>query len=159
LIGSVALNGRNPAVGDALSDSYSAGRPTALVGLQFSMPLHLSDQKSAREGATRQSQANEYLLQQRQIDQENAWIELTQQIEDAKQRLKLARTLEKIQTQKLENERAMLRQGRSTTFQILQFQQDAASAELSRAQITAQLINLKTTLHLYAKAENEGAAQ
>jgi hypothetical protein len=57
--------------------------------------------------------------------------------------------IENVQKKKLENEKQQLRRGRSTTFQVLQFEQDYTNSQLIRARAGAQALDLRSQLKRY----------
>lgn len=149
---SAALNGRDRQLGTlagALSDSYSANRPTFTVGFKFLMPLDFGTTADARRAAAQLEGAAELELRQKQLDQEQDWADLTARLVDARDRYELATQIESVQQEKLVYERRRLRQGRTTTFQVLQFEQEYTGASLARASAAAEVLQLVTQLKLY----------
>jgi outer membrane protein TolC len=148
--GSYGLNGRSySGFNDALSNSFDSGRSTGIAGLRFNMPLNFGAQSEARHGAELQSLGAERRLQQTLADQEQQWNDLINKLSDAESQFHYARIIEGVQKKKLENETHQLRRGRSTTFQVLQFEQDYTNAQLTRAQVGAQVLNLRSQLKYY----------
>jgi outer membrane protein TolC len=113
------------------------------------MPLNFGAQSDARHGAELQALGAERRLQQTLADQEQQWNDLTNKLADAESQFHYARIIENVQKKKLENETHQLRRGRSTTFQVLQFEQDYTNAQLTRAQVGAQVLNLRSQLKFY----------
>ncbi|OFZ81370.1 MAG: hypothetical protein A2583_15890 [Bdellovibrionales bacterium RIFOXYD1_FULL_53_11] len=147
--GKYAMNGREISTTDALSSSFSSGRPSAAIGVRFVLPLNFDASKNARLGALKQVHASELSFQQKVIDQDNDWNDLTQRIADAQERLKLADTIIQSQKEKLEFERKKLKQGRTTTYQVLLFEQDYTGAEYSKTNAALQVLSLFTQTKLY----------
>ena len=85
--------------------------------------------------------------------QEQDWIDITSLFRDAQTSLKLAVSMEKAQKAKLDNERIRLRQGRTTTYQILLFEQDYLVSEVARIRAANQIINLKSQIQLYSSKD------
>ncbi len=134
---------------NGLDKNRSHTKDAAYVGLRFSIPLDIFSQAEAREGAQQSSIAAEKNLQYLKYSQEQHWIDLTQKIADAKQLLKMSGTIENAHKSKLENERGRLRQGRTTTYQVLLFEQDYNQAKAARIRAALQIINLKSQAKLY----------
>jgi outer membrane protein TolC len=148
--GSYALNGRSyQSFSDTLSNSLDSGRPTSIVGVRFNMPLNFTAQSEARHGAERQSLGAELRYQQTLSDQNQQWSDLTNRLHDAQDQYHYARVIENVQKKKLENEKQQLRRGRSTTFQVLQFEQDYTNSQLIRARAGAQALDLRSQLKRY----------
>lgn len=149
LYGSYALNGRAEEFNEALRNAGRVERDTAYVGVRLNIPLHFSARSDVRAGAVKAEKAAEFNLQQKRFNQDQEWIQLSEQIGEATQSLRLSTNMVKAQKAKLDNERARLRQGRTTTYQVLLFEQDFTQAEASRLQIAAQILTLQAQVKLY----------
>lgn len=68
---------------------------------------------------------------------------------NAKKRLDIATSLESIQWQKLQAERQRLTHGKTTTYQVLLFEQDFANTQISRLVIQDEIFNLLAQLKTY----------
>lgn len=148
--GSYAMNGRSyQSLTDTLSNSFDSGRPTSIVGVRFNMPLNFAAQSEARHGAERQSLGADLRYQQTVADQNQQWNDLINRLHDAQDQYHYARVIENVQKKKLENEKLQLRRGRSTTFQVLQFEQDYTNSQLVRARAGAQALDLRSQLTRY----------
>lgn len=157
LYGSYAMNGRDARASDAMTDVNRADRETAFIGLKFQVPLNFGATSDAREGARRNVLAAEQNEKYVQFTQDQHWADLVEKIEEAKATLKLTSAMEKAQKSKLDNERVRLRQGRTTTYQILLFEQDYTQAQASRIRAASQILALQSQLKLY-QASNSDAA-
>jgi outer membrane protein TolC len=149
---SAALNGRDQTLGTlagAIGNAYNLQRPTWGAGFKFVMPLDFRATADTRRAATQLENAAELELQQKRLDQEQDWADLTARLVDARERYRLATEIERIQQEKLLYERRRLRQGRTTTFQVLQFEQEFTGASLGRASAAAELLQLVSQLKLY----------
>jgi len=144
-----AMNGNSTEYSDAFSDSFSMSKPTIIAGIKFSVPLNFSASSDARKGARRQEYAAKLIYQQKLRDQESDWRNLVAKLNDARERLKMTFTIESAQRQKLEFERDRLKRGRTTTYQVLLFEQDYLQAEYSRAKAAYEILNLVTQINLY----------
>ncbi|MFL5812265.1 MAG: TolC family protein [Bdellovibrionia bacterium] len=150
IYGSYAMNGRSyQSFSDTLSNSFDSGRPTSIVGVRFNMPLNFAAQNEARHGAERQSLGADLRYQQTLADQSQQWFDLINRLHDAQDQYHYARVIENVQKKKLENEKLQLRRGRSTTFQVLQFEQDYTNSQLVRARAGAQALDLRSQLKRY----------
>lgn len=151
---SLALNGQRSfqAFGD-LSDSiplsFSLNRPTKTVGLRFSAPIDLSVTSRTRSGWTREQIASEMNFDRKVFEQEQSWKNLNESLRESKKRLVLSQRLERIQKAKLENERRRLERGRSTTYQVLLFEQDYLTAELMRVRSQANVLTTLAQMKLF----------
>lgn len=150
LFGGYSFFGRDGKQSGALRNAGYADRDSGYVGVRFQMPLNVMAQNDARKGAAQVLQAAELSNQYLMYSQEQEWTDITALFKDAQTALKLAEAMEKAQKLKLNNERTRLRQGRTTTYQVLLFEQDYLSAEIARIQSAAQIINLNAQIKLYS---------
>ncbi|WP_350159268.1 TolC family protein [Bdellovibrio sp. 22V] len=155
LYGSYALNGRDEEFNEAMKNAGKTEHDTAYVGVRFSMPLNLSATSDVKSGALKASRAAELSYESKKFNQEQEWTNLVQQMSEAKESLRLATNIVNAQKAKLENERGRLRQGRTTTYQVLLFEQDFSQSEVNRVQAAAQILGLQARVKLY-QASVEG---
>ncbi len=148
------LNGYLPYtdLSDAMSSSFSFNRPTAAVGLKFSLPLDLSTLSKSQKGWQQERQAAELLLDQKLFEQEQAWKELQQSLNETRKRLIISQKLEVIQESKLKNERKRLQSGRTTTYQVLLFEEDFLLSQLGRIREQAKLLTLIAQMKLFGES-------
>lgn len=147
--GTYGLNGRDDEMNEALKNSGRAARDTAFVGVRFNMPLNVKATSDVKSGALKAEKAAELNYQYSQYAQEMDWTNLTRNLTDARDNLKLLGRIEEVQKSKLENERARLRQGRTTTYQVLLFEQDYTQAAVTRVKSAANILGLQSQLKLY----------
>lgn len=147
--GSYALNGRDDTWADSLSDSYAAGRPTTVVGLTFSVPFNQNAVADIKSGLKKESEAADLKYQQAITEQDQEWADLTEKLTDARERLKMNKVIVRIQGEKLANERTRLRQGRTTTYQVLSFEKDHLQAELSYLRAAQTVLTLRAKLSVF----------
>jgi hypothetical protein len=149
LIGRYAQTGADRRFGEATRDSLMSDQSTAFVGLQLSVPLDFARSSRARERQERVAKSAEArsayyrreqgpVLVQDRVSQHNRLVEL----------LELSRKLEKTQLEKLGNERSLLAQGRSSIYQVLQFELDLARAQGSKFSLALELEKIKRQLSL-----------
>jgi outer membrane protein TolC len=89
------------------------------------------------------------VLQQRE-DQHHEWDDLQQKVNDAKDRLRLIKELETAQRLKVTAEKTRLQQGRSTTLQMVLFEQDFLNAGVSRIIAGAEILDLVASLRSFS---------
>lgn len=147
--GTYALNGRDPKLDEAIADSGTSQRDTAFVGFKMNMPLNLSAQSDARAGALKTEKAAELNRAFSVYSQDMDWTTLTRNLADGKENFRLLTRIEEVQKTKLENERKRLRQGRTTTYQVLLFEQDYTQAAVTRVKSAANILSLQSQVKLY----------
>ncbi len=146
---SYSLNNRSTTIGDAFSGSITTEHPTTIVGFLFSMPLDSAALQTLKKGAIAQAEAAQLSYAQKLKNQESDWIDLNAAFVAAQKRLILAEKIEDAQKNKLDFERDRLRKGRTSTYQVLLFEQDYTLARLARIQIASDMIGLFSRAQLY----------
>src|SRR5690606_10395963 len=121
LYGRYALNGRDPEMSEAMSIAGRTDYDSRYVGVRFKMPLHFGAASDVKAGANQAVRASEISEEHALYMQEQDWAFLTQTLSEARDNLKLITKIEDVQKSKIETERARLRQGRTTTYQVLLF--------------------------------------
>lgn len=156
--GSYSFNGRGGTLAAAFPDSYSANRPTVAAGVKFSMPLDFSSLNTAKNGALAISKAATQTYNQKLQDEETTWQNLRLRLSEAQNRLKMYEIIQDAEKAKLDYERTRLSQGRTSTYQVLLYQQDYQTAQLSKLEAAQTLIALIAQIRLYDGTE-QGAGQ
>jgi outer membrane protein TolC len=151
-----ALNGRDTSLSPSLSNSFDSGRPTLTVGLKLTIPLNFGATSDAQKGAELNAAGADHMYQQKLRDQESDYQTLIKNLANARQRLALSVTIEEAQLQKLEYEKKRLKQGRTTTYQVLEFEQDYTAAEYTRTNAASQVLNYAAQLKLYTVTGTSG---
>lgn len=146
---SYKANGRGDEQRDAIRDVTEADRDTKVVGVRFKVPLYMTAANDTIRGARLQQSAAEKNESYLRYQQEQDWTDLVQKISETSQSLSLSVKMENAQKAKLENERARLRQGRTTTYQVLLFEQDYSQAQAARIRTATQLLGLQSQIKLY----------
>lgn len=147
--GSRALNGRDIETTEAISKSFSNENPTTAIGVRFSAPLDFGTTSSAVSSYKKEQTAADLNYQRKFFDQEREWTDLTSRFEDAKNKVSLLEDVVNTQKTKLTNEINRLSNGRTTTFQVLNFENDFANSELARIQSETELLNVYSQMKIY----------
>ena len=147
--GSFALNSSDSNYADAFRNSFTLNQPTVAVGIRFSTPLYFGAAANAKQALGVAQIAAETSYQRKSFEQEQEWKDLTQKFEDTKKRYELSRTIEQVQQKKLLHEKERLNRGRTTTFQVLQFEQEYAQAQLVRIQSQADVLQIIARMKLF----------
>lgn len=156
LYGSYALNGRDSELNEAMKAAGKSEHDTAFVGVRVNVPLNFGAAADQRAGALKAEKAAQYSYQYKQFVQEQDWNNLVQQLAEAKEGFRLATNIVNAQKAKLDNERVRLRQGRTTTYQVLLFEQDFSQSEVTRVRSAAQILNLQARIKLYQNSPEGG---
>lgn len=142
LSGTVSFWQRSTDFGTALSQSFSARHPSGAIALNFQLPLDIPTVLDVRSGFHKDIEAAELTYQRKIFDQEKEWTDIVKKLDEAKHRYELALKIEKIQNEKFEYERDRLTRGRTTTMQLLTFEQDLRNSQYTRIQSQAAVLNL-----------------
>ncbi len=142
VFGSYSLNGQKTDQNDAFKGSFKNEQPTQAAGLKFSAPLDFWGTSDIRSGWQKEKIAAEFNLQRKRLEQDNEWTDLQQKMGEARKRLQLCLAIEQVQNSKLTHERDRFKRGRSTTFQILQFEQDFSQAQLLRIRAQSDILQV-----------------
>ena len=151
LFATAAYNGVNTYLSPALGDSFSTKHPMYTVGVKFSFPLYFWETSEMRQGRVKQQLAAEAATQQKRLENQQTWQDLNQKINTANTRLKMADELVNAQKEKIDYERYRLNLGRTTTYQVLTFEQDYSQSLIQRLRIEQELLNLHSQLKTYAQ--------
>ena len=156
VFGNYALNGRDEAFNDAMKEAGQTEQDTAYIGLRFKMPLNIGATSDVKSGAVKAEKAAELNHQYALYSQEQDWINLTRGLTDARDNLRLLGRIEAAQKAKLDAERTRLRQGRTTTYQVLLFEQDYSQAAVSKVKSAAGILGLQSQVKLYQNSPEGG---
>ena len=153
LFSAFALNGRDNDFAGVVGDSLSSDRTTFSIGMELRIPLDIKTNSKRRQAANinidaaKKTQAH---IQKRDAADKEI---LFQKALEAAQRLSLSKTIADTQRKKLELERNRLRQGRTTTYQVLVFERDLLLSDIRAVQAKLDWAVLKAELKKYKHTE------
>jgi len=152
VFGSAALNKLDKTPEQALKGAFDADHPTYVVGIKFSTPLDHDIINRDREGLIKMNQAAKLDQALKEFNARQDWSDLQAQLQEARVRLSLAEEIVTAQKEKLAYERERLSIGRTTTYQILMFEQDFASAQLAAIKSKADILGILARLKSFGDA-------
>ncbi|MDR2666166.1 MAG: TolC family protein [Endomicrobium sp.] len=118
------------------------GRLNYSIGLEYTLPLDFrlrrSINKSYKLAKLSTQESAEYAV----IKESNEWLQILDDWNSAKNRLKLAGEIERIQIQRHKEDENLLRKGRSTTYFVLKSEQELDDAALNVLQSILDLIKI-----------------
>lgn len=141
--------GRNEDLNESVDGSFSSDNPVYTIGLSLSMPLDFSALKKAKSAYRRNIQVAQYEYERKVFEDKNNFSDLSLKINEGQSQLKTLKQLVEVQKEKYENEAKILKKGRSTTFQVLSFEQEYLSTQLRLIQLKSNIANLTTQRKLY----------
>jgi outer membrane protein TolC len=143
------MQGRDAKLSEAQSRTFRDSKSMWYVGLQFSMPLDVSQSSDLRRGYELLAESSE--LENLDIEQQKEliWkktVDLSNQLKD---QWDIVKNLVEVQKNKADEERKKFNNGRSTTFQVLSFEQDYISAQNQKNNLEFQIRQFINSLKLY----------
>ncbi len=153
LEGSYATNSREVTYGDSLGASVNSNTPTAAVGLKFTMNFDFFQKQRLLKAAKIESIVSKMKSEKSELDSRSAWSELERRHKELSRRIKVAEELSRFQDEKFKRERERIAVGRSTTFQVVTFEQDAAEARLNLLRLKAEQRKLEASARLFIVSE------
>ena len=130
---------------ESMADNY----PVYTYGVRFKAPLAFWKSSDVVEGYHKEAMAADLEFKRKAQEQERDYEDLISKIETAQLKYKLASTLEESQKAKLQEERRRHDRGRTTFFQVLQFEQEYLGSQLNKIKTEAELNTLLTQLQQY----------
>jgi hypothetical protein len=156
LVASMSLSGRDEKLADSVSEVPRGRYPTNFIGVEWVMALDSGINQRARERQDvllRTSQAKKSYYQNQQRDA--VFQDVVAQYNQMVDMLLLTLNLEKTQNQKLKNERRLIDQGRSSIYQVLQFELDLARAQAGKFSLALEMEKSKQQLAQYRYSSYE----
>lgn len=135
----------------AVRESYERDHEYSSIGVVFRTGLDLGNERrkvdSARSSRDSAIQRRDALQAQNRV----AWTQLKKEIEELRSRVQVAQNFVDLQMKKANAERERYRKGRSTAFQAITFEQDAAEAEITLWQLYALVRKTEARARLFAR--------
>lgn len=119
------------------------------VGVNFSMALDQLKASKVRSGYEKLESSQKLIEQARLRDEVLTWSETVDRAEQITKQLELLRNLEVVQRKNADSERSRLSRGRSTTFQVLTFEQNYNAVRAQRIQAEFQARQFINQLNLF----------
>ncbi len=153
---SASLNNPNPLErAKAVEQSLSTQKPTAIIGLRLTAPLGGNTTKELWYGYKHDKLAALASINQKKLEQEDAWASLNDCFQQAKNRVQSYLKLEAKQKEKFEYEQERRKNGRTTTQQVLLFKGDFEAAQMARLQSLFDFFSIYSQMKLFEELANE----
>jgi outer membrane protein TolC len=140
--GSVGPAAEELSPGSTVIHSFALDQLEREAGVRLSVPLNFGVMSESRNGFAKEQAGADLIYQRKVFEQENDWDDLNRKLSEYKTQLELSRSVELAQKEKLHVERDRLSRGRTTTFNVVQFEQDYLQAQLSVVQAQAQVLQI-----------------
>lgn len=131
LYGSYAFKGVQAGAADAFNASLNARGKEGLVGVKFSVPFYFGALMDIQKGARISADAARNEYRQKLFNEDSDWENLILNLKFYQEKTVLAKAIETAQKRKLENERSLLKRGRTSTYQVLLFEQEYCQAQIN----------------------------
>jgi outer membrane protein TolC len=146
---SLLKQGRDTTAGGAQSKVTSENKAYQTVALTFTMPLDLGNLSDSKDGYALLANSQSLAEKARTRSESILWKNTVDQAETLVQQLKIVRELETVQKNKADLERSKYNNGRSTTYQVLMFEQDYVNSRNQKLNLELQIRKFLTSLELY----------
>lgn len=146
-------NGRDREFLGAVGDSLTPENPTSVVGVRYNFPLDREIIARNRAGYMKDKAGAEYAFRQKLFEQDREWMDLNRRLAEAKERFQMARVYEMKQKEKLDYERDRFGRGRTTTYQVILFEQDYATSQLARIKVQADIFGILAQMKTFGGRE------
>lgn len=149
LVGTLASNGLDRRFNVAYDEIRNFDQPSWSVGIQVSFPLNFSLNNKLYRAAAKDAQAAMDAANDAEFKMTRTWREVSHQQRELLEIYNKARRIEASQTTLLSKERTRLTNGRSTTFQLLTFEQNLVTAQVQRTRAQLGLIQVRNLLKTF----------
>lgn len=134
----------------ARDEAFSSNNHYHEIGVLFSMPLDFVSINKSRRSTEAASQAEQFRSVQSHEASVLGWEDLKRTVREQQHRVDKAGELLKLQQDKSREEQARYEKGRTTVFQVLTFEQEAADSEFLLLQVLSQLRRTEAKARIYA---------
>lgn len=150
---SYATNARDPSYSAISSDVFDTSKPTLAVGLKFSMDLDRGAVNRVRAGQRADARAARLRAEQAWLESRTAWTELVRRHAVLGERIRIMSQLVSVNADKVKRENDRLRLGRTTTFQVINFEQDLAEAQITLLKLKVEQRKLEAQTRLFVNQD------
>lgn len=154
LMGSAATNGLSYNAEPAYTKTFSGKYPTYMIGMRLNVPLDRQSVDDVQRAAKLKERGLKSSLLRNRYETLAGLSQLRLEYEQLTQQLKVVSNLVDAQEVKLKTERERHRYGRSSTFQLLTFEQDYQQARQDLIRTKGQLWQLSGQTALYSSQGN-----
>jgi outer membrane protein TolC len=142
LEGKYSLNGVEQSSGKSFDHVKSGDRPSYSLGLKYILPLDFKLRKAIDTGYEAATVSAKTAAESAAVKENNDWIQLLDNWDNTRIRMELAIEVEKIQKQRSEEDKNLFKKGRTTTYMVLQSEDDLDVAALNVFKNILELIQI-----------------
>lgn len=155
LFSTLSLNGRDPSFDPSFKESWGGNYPYTVVGIKFSAPLDFGNIKRVNSGYELDKLSAQDSYERKRFEVDREWDNLAKKVQELKERLKIAKQVEEAQLIKYNNEQNRHNLGRTTTYQVIMFEQDYATSQYLRMNLQSQVLQLLATMKTFEGKEEQ----
>lgn len=148
-------NGVDEKASKAFDEAMENTHTYTKVGLVFSTPLDFGLKNQQRQAANLSAEGQRLRAQRLKRESHVQWQDIQRELGTLQQRIETAEKLFEFQKRKSDQERRRYEQGRTTAFQAITFEQEAAEAELLVLQLQVQMRKTEARARLYTTEETK----
>jgi outer membrane protein TolC len=131
LSGTASVNGIALNYTDTWNQLNSMDKPAYMIGLNFTVPLDYKTLRKVKYGYDTDYRSAGESLQNTELSAKNDWDQLVRNWHDVKTRIELARQIRDDQNDRVNEMQHMFEKGRTTTFELLNAQNDLDDSTLT----------------------------
>lgn len=155
LFGLYALNGKDADKKAAEDEAFKDNRNSYAMGVRFTMPLDVFTLAKSQRGYALEEKAAELQLARKEFESVKDWEEVTLRFTEGRNRFKTLLKIEDAQRKKLLREKDLQGRGRSTLFQVLQYESEYANTQVARTRAQVELLSLYAVLKTYPESTSK----
>ena len=149
LTGAYGANARDPSLGSSSSEALKSDNSVYRVGVKLALSLDFGLKRDLRAAANAEAAAARMKSDKLAKDGSSSWSELVRRHKELGSSIAAMEVLVKAQEAQLLREQERLAVGRTTTFQVISFEQSVADSNLALLQLRAGQRKLEAASRLY----------
>lgn len=137
----------------ATSHLTDTERPTAKIALNINYQFDTSVKKAAKDAARKDALAAQLQSEQKMLESDSAWIELNRRYIEMSKRVDAATDSVRIQMARSKAQTDLFNKGRSITFNVVNAEEDVATAELNLYRLKSEQRKMEAQGRLFITLE------
>jgi outer membrane protein TolC len=151
---SYGQNGADERFSTSWNNAVEPDFTSTRVGVQLSVDLDVGLKNQQRRAVRLNAESNALIANAQKRSSEIGWSDLARQTDELKKQVEESNRLADLQQKKVQAERSRYNLGRSTVFQLITFEVDAANAQVSLYQIMASLRKLESQARVFTQQQD-----
>lgn len=138
----------------ATSNLTDTNRPTAKVALNINYMFDTTVKRAAKDAARKDALAAQLQSEQKMLESDSAWIELNRRYIEMSKRVDTATEGVRIQMSRSKAQTDLFNKGRSVTFNVVNAEEDVATAELNLYRLKSEQRKMEAQGRLFITLED-----